>query len=184
MLPLALDLTGRDVVVLGAGRIGTRKAAQLVEAGAKVRVIATELLAPLPEGVTSFEQRPWSPEDLEGSWLVVSAVADGRVNDAVVAEANRRGIWLNVVDDPERSSFYFAALHRAGDVVLAVSTEGAAPALSSVLRDRLAEALPASTASTAATLRLERDAMHAAGLSTEDVDWRQRIDELLDGQEP
>lgn len=180
MLPLALDLTGRDVLVLGAGRIGARKAAQLVAAGASVRVVAEAIIAPLPEGVISVAERAFALDDLEGAWLVVSATGSDAVNDEVVAAAGERGIWLNVVDDPERSSFFFTALHREGDVVLSVSTEGAAPALASVLRDRLAQALPASAAAAAAALRAERDALHAAGKSTEGIDWRPRIDELLD----
>ena len=180
MLPLALDLTGRDVLVLGAGPIGARKAAQLVEAGASVRVVARAVLAPLPEGVASVAERPFRADDLEGAWLVVSATGVDVVNDAVVAATSERGIWLNVVDDPGRSSFFFTALHREGDVVISVSTEGAAPALASALRDRLAAALPASTARAAVALRAERDALRAAGQSTEDVDWRPRIDELLE----
>ncbi len=180
MLPLALDLTGRDVLVLGAGRIGSRKAAQLLEAGASVRVVAKAIIAPLPEGVASVAERAFHLDDLEGAWLVVSATGEDTVNDSLVAATTDRGIWLNVVDDPERSSFFFTALHREGDVIISVSTEGAAPALAGVLRDRLVQALPANTASAAAALRAERDALHAAGESTEAVDWRPRIDELLE----
>jgi siroheme synthase-like protein len=181
MLPLALDLSGRDVLVIGAGAIGSRRAAQLIEAGADVRVIATEVSAELPSSLVSLEVRPYRPGDLEGSFLVVSATGDPDVNDAVVAEAADRRIWLNVVDDPQRSSFFFTALHRAGDVVVSVSTEGAAPALAQVLRDRLAAALPERTAEVAGVLRAERRSMKEAGASTEDVDWRGHIDELLDG---
>jgi len=180
VLPLAVDLTDRAVLVIGAGGIGARKAASLLDAGASVSVIATTLSAPLPEGLCSVEERPYRSGDLDGFFLVVAATADPEANDAIVAEAATRHIWLNVVDDLERSSFYFAALHRQGDVVVSVSTSGASPALAQELRDRIAVSLPGHLEAIAATLRAERDAVHDAGRSTEDLDWRARVAELLD----
>ena len=180
MLPLAVDLTDRAVLVIGAGAIGARKAATLLDAGASVAVIATELSAALPEGLRSVEERPYRAGDLEGAFLVVAATGDPEANDAIAAEAAQRRIWLNVVDDLERSSFYFAALHRQGDVVVSVSTSGASPALAQELRDRIARSLPGHLDAVAATLRAERDAVHAAGRSTENLDWRSRVAELLD----
>ena len=179
MLPLALKLTDKDVLVIGAGRIGVGKAALLVDAGARVTVIARDVLAELPRGLTSVLRRDYRDGDLAGYALVVSATGDAVVNDLVVAEARRHNIWLNVVDDPTRSDFYFTAVHRAGDVTVSVSTEGASPALAQALRSMIAEALPDNLAKVAEQLRLERAAFHADGSSTEGVDWRARILELL-----
>jgi siroheme synthase-like protein len=179
MLPLAFKFDGVPVLVLGAGHIGTRKAAQLIEAGALVTVIAEELLVPLPEGVAHVEQRRYQRGDLRGFFLVVSATGQADVNDEVVKEASDERIWLNVVDDPERCSFYFMALHRQGEVTVAVTTEGAAPALAQEIRSLVAERLPDNLAAVAITLREERRAVHDEGASTEFVDWRPRIRELL-----
>jgi siroheme synthase-like protein len=182
MLHLAIDVADQPVLVLGAGRIGARKAAQLLDAGARVRVIASELLTPLPDGLDEVCKRPYRAGDLEGAFLVVSATGDQATNDQIVSEASAERIWLNVVDDPERSSFFFPATHRRGEVVLSVSTEGAAPALAQTLRDLLADALPENLAQAASQLRAERDALHGHGLSTEDVDWSARILELLSSE--
>jgi precorrin-2 dehydrogenase/sirohydrochlorin ferrochelatase len=183
MLPLVFDLEGREVLVLGAGAVGARKAAQLVAAGAEVHVISTALLAELPAGVASVEERPYRVGDLVGRFLVVSATADDAANDRIVAEAEAERCWLNVVDDPGRSSFYFTALARFGEVVLSVSTEGASPALAQELRDRAAAALPPSTAAAAEALRAERRRLHEAGESTEGLDWRPLVLDLLDAPE-
>jgi siroheme synthase-like protein len=180
VLPLTLKLTGKNVLVIGAGRIGTGKAALLVEAGAQVTMIASQVLAPLPPGLTSFEQREYVDGDARGFALVVSATGDASVNDRIVDEARRENVWLNVVDDPGRSDFYFTAVHRAGDVVVSVSTEGASPALAQVIRSMIAEQLPSNLADVADQLRQERNAYHASGTSTEGVDWRPRIRELLE----
>jgi siroheme synthase-like protein len=180
VLPLAFQLDGVDVLVIGAGQIGARKATQLIEAGARVTVISEEILAPLPKGVARIENRKYARGDMRGFFLVVSATGDPLVNDVVVEEAKAERLWLNVVDDPGRSSFYFMALHRQGDVTVAVSTDGAAPALAQEIRTLIAEALPKNLAHVASTLREERRQLHQNGTSTENVDWRPRIQELLD----
>jgi siroheme synthase-like protein len=183
VLPLAFKLDGVEVLVIGAGQIGARKAAQLIEAGARVTVITEEVLAPLPEGVARIEKRRYARGDLRGFSLVVSATGDPLVNDVVVDEARDERLWLNTVDDPERSSFYFMALHRQGDVTVAVSTDGAAPALAQAVRTLVADALPSNLASVASTLREERRQLHESGTSTENRDWAPRIRELLDAQD-
>ncbi|MGB8180004.1 MAG: bifunctional precorrin-2 dehydrogenase/sirohydrochlorin ferrochelatase [Acidimicrobiales bacterium] len=183
VLPLAFKLAGVDVLVIGAGVIGARKAAQLIEAGARVTVISEEVLSPLPAGVVRFEQRRYVRGDLRGFFLVVSATGDAATNDVVVEEAKGERLWLNVVDDPDRSSFYFMALHRQGDVTVAVSTAGAAPALAQVVRTLIAEALPDNLARVANSLRDERRRLHDDGTSTEGVDWRPRIGELLHSED-
>jgi precorrin-2 dehydrogenase len=179
VLPLALELTGKDVLVIGAGRIGAGKAALLVDAGARVTVISRDVLVALPRGVTSLLRRDYRVGDLAGYALVVSATGDPGVNDLIVAEARRTNVWLNVVDDPDRSDFFFTAVHRAGDVTVSVSTEGASPALAQALRSMIADGLPDNLADVAQQLRAERAAFHADGTSTEGVDWRARIRELL-----
>jgi precorrin-2 dehydrogenase/sirohydrochlorin ferrochelatase len=179
VLPLALELANKNVLVIGAGRIGTAKAALLVEAGAHVTMIARDVLAELPRGLTSLHQREYRDGDLAGFALVVSASGDASVNDLVVQEARRTNVWLNVVDDPARSDFFFTAVHRAGDVTVSVSTAGASPALAQVVRSMIAEGLPDNLAEVAEQLRLERAAFHAKGSSTEGIDWRVRILELL-----
>ncbi len=117
--------------------------------------------------------------DLDGFVLVIVAVGDNVVNAAVVAEAQQRGIWINVVDNPSLCDFYFTAVHRDGDVVISVSSSGSAPALAQAIRDRIRLLLPHHLGEVAGTLRRERDLLHAEGESTEDFSWRERIEELL-----
>jgi siroheme synthase-like protein len=179
MLPICLDVRGRRAVVFGAGTLGCRRAAQLVAEGALVRVIARDVLGHLPAGVDEVLRRPYRRGDLKGAAVAVAAVGDATVNDAICDEARATSTLLNVVDDPVRSSFYFPAVHRAGDVTVAVSTAGAAPALASFLRDRVAATLPADLAQVAARLKDERRLLHERGISTQSVDWTSRIARLL-----
>jgi len=178
VLPLAFNLTGKRVLVLGAGRVAGSKIALLDAAGADITVITTEVLEPVPDSATLL-LRPYQPGDLAGFQLVISATGVGSVNDQVVEEAKARGIWLNVVDDPSRCDFYFTAVHRDGPVIVSVSTEGSAPALAQYVRDLVRSALPKNLGGVARRLRSERDSMHDEGISTESISWRARIDELV-----
>ena len=179
MLPLTFKLENKRVLVLGAGKIGTGKAQLLIDAGARVDMISKDVLAPLPEGLSSFQQREYEYGDLAGYMLVISAVADDKTNDVIVSEAAELGIWLNCVDIPDRCDFYFMALHTAGDVTVAVTSRGSAPALAQVIRDEVAKAVPENTAQVAAQIRRERDELHQQGKTTEGLDWKSRIYELL-----
>ncbi len=178
MLLAALDLVGRRCVVVGAGPVGARRAATLVAEGALVTVIAPEVGAALPEGIT-LRQRPYRRGDLAGAALAISATGRPEVDRRVAAEARRRAVPLNVVDVPEFSSLYFTAQHRVGAVVIGVSTEGRSPALAQWVRDRVAAAVPTRVGEVAELLGQERRDLHRRGLSSEGRDWARRIDELL-----
>ena len=136
--PIELDLRGRRVLVVGLGRVGTRKASGLVEAGAFVVGVD-----PRPDvAIPGVEHRPeeFRPEHFEGMSLAFAAATPG-VNREVVEFAKRLGIWVNAASDPERGDFLVPATWRSGLVTLAVSTSGASPALAATLRDRAAEAM-------------------------------------------
>jgi siroheme synthase-like protein len=180
MFPLVIDLRGRRVVVIGAGRVGTDKARQLLDAGALVTVISKELLTALPDGVSLFVERAYQYGDLDGALLAVAATGNGDVNDEIVREANERNVLLNVVDDLGRSAFYFTANYRDGEVLVSVSTGGASPALAQWVRNRVASALPRNLASVASRLRAERAALHSQGHSTENRPWMQRVEQLVE----
>lgn len=178
MFPLVVDLTGRRVVVIGAGRVGAHKAAQLLASGARVTVISERVIAAVPDGVEALHVRRYEAGDLDGALLVVAATGDASVNDEIVREAGERNVLLNVVDDLARSNFYFTAVHRDGDVLVSVSTGGASPALAQWVRNAVANALPTNLASVARTLRGERAAIHATGASTENRAWMARVEQL------
>jgi siroheme synthase-like protein len=69
----------------------------------------------------------------------VCATGDALVNATLAAEARRRGVWVNVVDDPGAGDFTVPATLRRGALQVAVSTGGASPALAARLRAELEE---------------------------------------------
>lgn len=138
LFPIFLKLTGRDVLVVGAGLIGEQKVSSLLGTGARIRVVATWATATVQqwarEGQIQYEERPFAVADLEGAQLVIAATSDPDVNQRVFAESQRRGIWCNVVDVPPLCDFYYGALVRRGELQIAISTAGKSPALARKLR--------------------------------------------------
>jgi uroporphyrin-III C-methyltransferase/precorrin-2 dehydrogenase/sirohydrochlorin ferrochelatase len=150
LFPLFLKLAGRDVLVVGGGPIGAAKARSLVEAGARVTLVAPHVEAELRElaaaGALELHARAFVDADLDGAWLVVAA-ATPEVNRAVAAAAEARRTFVLAVDDPASASAYGAGVVRRGGVTLAVSTDGRAPALAGLLREALEAVLPDDLAS-------------------------------------
>jgi precorrin-2 dehydrogenase / sirohydrochlorin ferrochelatase len=179
MLPVALQLRERSVLVVGAGAIGVSKAAQLIAEGAHVSVVAMEKRAPLPKGVISFSERPFECRDLEGKFLVVVAAGDPILNEEIYRAASEKNILINVVDVPQYCDFYFTAVHRNGPITVAVSSEGASPALAGWTRDICAAALPKNLGTIAQNLREERRELQQKGENQHKGYWLSRIDELL-----
>jgi siroheme synthase-like protein len=127
MLPLFLNLAGRRVLLVGAGEVADAKRRLLERAGAEVRAVAAD----------AFE-----PALLDDVWLVVTT-ADAAVNAAVSRAAEARRVFVNAADDPAHASAYLSGVVQRGGITIAISTEGAAPGLTGLLREALDELLPA-----------------------------------------
>lgn len=183
LYPVMLDLTGRRVLVVGGGVIALRKTEALLEAGAQITVVSPDFnpqWEPFAARVTQID-RAYQSNDAAGYWLVITATNDPAAQQQVFEDGERLGVWVNAADDPRRCAFILPAVHRDGPVIVSVSTSGSAPALAGWLRDRLVRALPSGVGRLAVQLRSERDAVHDSGRSTEGMDWRGRIDELVSG---
>jgi siroheme synthase-like protein len=142
VFPAFLKLAGRKVLVVGGGPMAAAKVAPLRQAGAEIHVVAPAICPDLDlTAVASVVLREFRPDDLDGVWLVVAA-ATSAVNREVAAEAARRRLFVNAVDDPENATVYLGGVVRRGGATIAISTDGAAPALAGLLREALDAALP------------------------------------------
>jgi len=141
LFPMFVKLTGRQCLVVGAGKVGEPKIGGLLDTGAHIRVVAIEASETVREwarsGKIQLELRPFSPDDLDGLFLAVVATASRSLNEFIYAEARRRGVLCNVVDVPEYCDFFYPAVVRRGDLQIAVSTAGQSPSLAQKLRQQL-----------------------------------------------
>ena len=175
--PIVLDLAGRRAVVVGAGRVALRKARALAEAGARVTAVAPEFLPEFAEaeGVECIEA-PYAAEHLEGAVLAVAATDDPAVNRRVADDARAAGILVNVVDVPQECDFIVPAQVRRGDLLVAITTGGAAPSLSRRLRERLEAEFGPEWEAYLEALRAVRERVRSEGYPAE---VRRRIFERL-----
>ena len=141
LFPMFVKLRDRLCVVVGGGDVAEAKIPGLLEAGAKVRVIAPEVTEAISawakDGRLDWAPRKFGPGDLSGAFVVIAATSVLGVNQDVFHEADAQGILCNAVDDPERCHFYYPAVVRRGPLQIAISTAGFSPALAQRLRREL-----------------------------------------------
>ncbi len=122
-------------------------------------------------GSLVLQERRYRPGEAAGFRLVITATGDPDVDRAVAADADAAGVWVNSADDVDNCTFLLPAVHRDGDVTLAVSTGGASPALAGWLRDTAACAIGDEAGNLAVLLDEARRRLRAEGRSTESTDW-------------
>lgn len=178
--PVNMLVRDRKVVVVGAGRIAARKIEPLLDAGARVEVVAPyaadEVRAWAGEGRLVLHERGFEAADVEGAWLALTATDDPAVNAAVHTAAEAARVWVNSADDPANCSFTLMSVVRRGDLVVSVGTGGRSPALAAHLRRRLREEIGPEYETLLELLSDAREALRATGRSSEDANWQSVFD--------
>ncbi|HEY1463015.1 MAG TPA: bifunctional precorrin-2 dehydrogenase/sirohydrochlorin ferrochelatase [Terriglobales bacterium] len=143
LFPMFLKLAGRSALVVGAGVVATPKIESLLQAGARVRVVAPEASETVQQwaqdGRIELATKVFEPADLDNVFIAVVGTSSREVNAQAFQEARLRNILCNVVDDPEHCDFYYPAVVRRGKLQVAISTEGQSPALAQKMRLDLEE---------------------------------------------
>lgn len=164
-LPLFHNLQDRPVLVVGGGEVALRKARLLHEAGARLRVVAPQILGELQELASTGQcfLRGYVSDDLQGVALAIAATDDEALNARISLDAKALGIPVNVVDAPALCSVIFPAIVDRSPLVVAVSSGGDAPVLARLIRARIETWIPATYG-------------QLAGLAKK---FRQRVKQLL-----
>ncbi|HYG43337.1 MAG TPA: NAD(P)-dependent oxidoreductase [Bordetella sp.] len=160
-LPLFHSLQGRAVLVVGGGDIALRKARLLRSAGALVRVVAPHVHPDLIPLAVDLHRRAYTDYDLDGVALAVAATGNGPLNATVSAQAQARGIPVNVVDSPALCSVIFPSIVDRSPLMVAVSSGGHAPVLARLVRAKIETWLPARYGQLAALARQFRSQVKA-----------------------
>jgi len=139
--PVFLDLKGLPVLVVGAGKVALRKTKGLLEAGARVTVVAPEWEAEFESLPVRLAQRRFRASDLAGALLVFAATNDRLANHRIGIAAKGKGLFVNIADSAGECSFLVPARVQRGIVQLAISTGGENPRLAAEVRKKIEEAL-------------------------------------------
>jgi len=159
-----LKLADRQVLVVGAGKVGEGKIAG-------IRVVAREATDAVRDwaraGLIELELCSFSAQDLDGAFVAIVATASRDLNEFIYREAQSRGVLCNVVDVPEFCDFFYPAVVRRGDLQIAISTSGQSPSLAQKLRRQLEQQFGPGYASWVAELGETRRLVHASDLAPE-----------------
>lgn len=156
-----LDLEGRSCLVVGGGAVALEKVRGLLDCGARVTVVAPEIVDELRALDVQLVERRYSAADLKGRFLVVAATSIESLNRRVSGDAEARSLLCNIVDVPELCSFILPAVLRRDPIAIAVSTGGASPALAQRIRDDIADVVGPEHAELARRLRELRPRVRA-----------------------
>jgi precorrin-2 dehydrogenase/sirohydrochlorin ferrochelatase len=178
--PVFLNLQGRKCLVVGGGQVALRKSRALLEHGADLTVISPRLCAGLRrllnDGRIKVINRTYGPGDMKSVDIAIVATSSRAVNQGAAAEAKKRGVPVNVVDDPLLSDFIVPAIMRRGSLAIAVSTSGKSPALARKIRDRLEGEFGKEYASLVLLIEEARHQVKRQGLKVSSRDWQETID--------
>lgn len=144
-LPLVLRADARPFVVIGGGKIAARKIITLIKAGTQLTVVAPQLDASITELVGKFQHQARIADSEEnftvGSWVVL-ATNDSHLNETLAQRAREQGCLVCRVDDSSHNDFVFPAVVDRSPLLVSISTQGASPALTRHIKQRLEAFLP------------------------------------------
>ncbi len=176
--PIALHGERITAVVVGGGSVGTRKALALADAGAQVLVVSPDVTPELEAAerarTLTIVRESYSAGHLGRSTLVVAATDSREVNARVAIDAHSAGKLVNITDYPDEGNFHTMAVHRSGDVTIAVSS-GGVPGAAARIRDAIAERFDGRYERAVSALRGLRSRLLAKG----DDRWRDAAPELI-----
>lgn len=180
VFPVMLEGDRIVAVIVGGGAVALRKAQALVVAGARVTVVSPEFDAGFTEsllpGSPQLVRSRYQSSHLAGATMVIAATDNAKVNQQVATDARARGILVNVVDAPEFGTFVTPAVHRSGDLTVAVSA-GRLPAAAAAIRDVIRRRFDERYANAIADLRRLRERMLSDGRRDE---WNEIVDDVFD----
>jgi precorrin-2 dehydrogenase/sirohydrochlorin ferrochelatase len=139
--PIFLELGGRRAVLVGGGAVAVRKAASLLEAGARLVVVAHKPSDAITDLCTrhgaELIRAKYAKEYVAEAVVVIAATNDPAVNEQVYRDCQELEILCNVVDEPRLCDFFVPAVVKRGDLQIAIGTEGNCPAYAGHLRKKL-----------------------------------------------
>lgn len=150
LLPLSFDLAGRKIVLIGGGKAALEKFVQLRQTPCSLTIVSPKfsaefenMLAAQHEAQLLLQRRHFTPTDIEGAFMVFSAIDDAAVAEEIFRLCRAQKILINSADDKARCDFYTTAPINRGAIQVSVSTNGRFAGLSAVLRRHLENLLPA-----------------------------------------
>lgn len=134
--PLFVPLEKKQVLVVGAGKVGTRRIRTLLDFGCKIKVVSPEYTEAFETMIEEKElgnlggkleviSDHFQEKYLEDVYMVIGTTNHPEINEEIYEACKKRGILVNICDNPKKCDFYFPAIFQTDDIVGGiVSTSG------------------------------------------------------------
>lgn len=121
-LPISINVTGKQILLVGGGKVATHKATILARFVSQVTVLSPDFTEEIRRLPFTFIEKEYAKEDLKGFFLVYVCTGDHNLNRQIKADAEELGILTSVCDDPLACDFVSPAIHKEGNVTIAVGS--------------------------------------------------------------
>ncbi|MEP7454016.1 SAM-dependent methyltransferase [Phyllobacterium sp. SB3] len=190
-LPVFWELKGRRAIVLGGTDAAAWKAGLLAACGADVHIYASGLThafaSLVAKGATgspvryTLHKEEWTVTALRGAALIIADCQTDVLAKAVLQAAVSAGVPVNIIDKPVFCQFQFGSIVNRSPVIVAISSDGAAPILTQAIRRRIEAILPTSLRSWAELAQLLRGKVNLrlkSGRARRDF-WERFVDRVF-----
>lgn len=168
IVPVMLPLRDESIVIIGGGKVATRRIHSLLQLDTTLFVISPEVTEAIikwhGQNRLHWKAKCFESTDIKNAAIVIAATNDPKVN-LQVYEAAKNSQLINLADRPDLSNFYFPAVFRRGKLIMSVSTSGASPGLTRQIKQGLAEIYTEDYGSYVDFLHKCRLAVKSAGLT-------------------
>lgn len=151
--PIYMNIKNEDkVLLIGGGQVALQKLKVLIDNQINIHLVAEQVDLSIYEYLSGYENSEtavemelaeYREELLSDDYsFVIAATNDRELNSRIAAASKKRNIPVNVVDDPELSTFIFPSIIKRGDLVIGISSSGKAPAVTQYYKERFSQQLP------------------------------------------
>lgn len=121
-LPVAINITGKKIVIIGGGKVGYHKASILHRFTDEARVISPKFHEGFKSLPFSLINKEYSKDDLDGAFLVYICTEDESLNAQIKKDAEQNGVLASVCDNPVLCDFISPAIFKRDNINIAVTS--------------------------------------------------------------
>ena len=144
--PMFVDISEKEILIIGAGKIALRRVKTLLEFEARITLIAPEAEKELEnlsaEGYVKWIRKLYQKSDIterERPFLVLAATDHAEINEEIVRLCRELKICVNVADKKEMCDFFFPSIVKTEEVVIGINSGGANPGATKRTREKIEE---------------------------------------------
>ncbi len=136
-LPIAIRISGKKLLIIGGGKTALQKVKTLRQFTKSITILAPQVCAELKKSSFTVKQKAYEPEDLSGYFLVYACTNNRALNTRIRTDALKKGLLVNITDDPANCDFISPAIYKKGLMTVAINSNGRKVNKSVAWRDRI-----------------------------------------------